>query len=84
MDLEDGDIFNGSVSFEKISTSKKIKRILTGSIIDQCYTIYSILLDLYRENDTDELDYEYAFKEIMKRGKGSLNSSLVMKELKRI
>lgn len=62
----------------------KIKRHLTNSRIDNCLTLYSILKELYDENDTDLLDYDFCFKEIMKRSRGSLNPMFIKLELEKI
>ena len=63
---------------------KIIRRVLTGSRIDECFILYNILRDLYEKNNTDELEYDYLFKEIMKRGLGRFNPNFVKEELNKI
>ena len=63
---------------------KTVKKVLTNSRIDECFVLYSILRDLYEENNTDELEYDYLFKEIMKRGLGRFNPNFVKEELNKI
>lgn len=72
---------------DRLTTPDKtttIKKVLTNSRIDECFVLYSILRDLYEENNTDELGYDYLFKEIMKRGFGRFNPNFVKEELNKI
>lgn len=64
--------------------SKLIRRVLTSSRIDDCLLLYSIIKELYNENNTDELEENYIFAEVMKRSKGSFNPMFVKLELGRI
>ena len=64
--------------------SKLIRRVLTGSRIDDCLLLYTIIEELYNENNTDELEENYIFAEVMKRSKGSFNQMFVKLELGRI
>jgi hypothetical protein len=57
--------------------SKLIRRVLTGSRIDDCQLLYTIIQNLYYEKDTDELQEDYIFSEVMKRSKGSLNPMFI-------
>ena len=41
-----------------------IKKVLNSSRIDECFVLYSILRDLYEENNTDELEYDYLLKRL--------------------
>lgn len=63
---------------------KLIRRVLTGSRIDDCQLLYTIIQSLYYEKDTDELSEDYIFAEVMKRSKGSLNPMFVKLELEKI
>ena len=64
--------------------SKLIRRVLTGSRIDNCQLLYTIIKELYNEKDTDELEEDYIFAEVMKRSKGSFNPMFVKLELEKI
>jgi hypothetical protein len=64
--------------------SKLIRRDLTGSRIDNCLLLYTIIQNLYYENDTDKLEEDYIFAEVMKRSKGSFNPLFVKLELEKI
>ena len=64
--------------------SKLIRRVLTGSRIDNCQLLYTIIKELYNEKDTDELPGDYIFTEVMKRSKGSFNPMFVKLELEKI
>ena len=64
--------------------SKLIRRVLTGSRIDDCLLLYTIIEELYNENNTDELEENYIFAEVMKRSKRSFNQMFVKLELGRI
>lgn len=64
--------------------SKLIRRVLTGSRIDDCQLLYTIIQNLYYEKDTDELQEDYIFSEVMKRSKGSLNPMFIKLELEKI
>ena len=64
--------------------SKLIRRVLTGSRIDQCLLLYTIIEELYNENNTDELPEDYIFTEVMKRSKGSFNPMFIKLELEKI
>lgn len=64
--------------------SKLIRRVLTGSRIDDCQLLYTIMQNLYYENDTDELEEDYIFNECMKRSKGTFNPVFVKSELEKI
>ena len=64
--------------------SKLIRRVLTGSRIDQCLLLYTIIEELYNENNADELPEDYIFTEVMKRSKGSFNPMFVKSELEKI
>lgn len=64
--------------------SKLIRRVLTGSRIDNCQLLYTIIKELYNEKDTDELPEDYIFTEVMKRSKGSFNPMFVKLELEKI
>ena len=64
--------------------SKLIRRVLTGSRIDQCLLLYTIIEELYNEKNTDELPDYYIFNECMKRSKGSFNPMFVKLELEKI
>ena len=64
--------------------SKLIRRVLTGSRIDNCQLLYTIIKELYNEKNTDELEEDYIFAEVMKRSKGSFNPMFVKSELEKI
>ena len=64
--------------------SKLIRRVLTGSRIDDCLLLYSIIKELYNEKNTDELPEDYIFAEVMKRSKGSFNPMFIKLELEKI
>ncbi len=64
--------------------SKLIKRVLTGSRIDNCQLLYTIIQNLYNENNTDELEEDYIFTEVMKRSKGLFNPMFIKLELEKI
>ena len=64
--------------------SKLIRRVLTGSRIDQYLLLYTIIEELYNENNTDELEENYIFTEVMKRSKGSFNPMFIKLELEKI
>ena len=64
--------------------SKLIRRVLTGSRIDDCLLLYTIIEELYNENNTDELEEDYIFNECMKRSKGTFNPVFVKSELEKI
>ena len=64
--------------------SKLIRRVLTGSRIDDCLLLYSIIKELYNEKNTDELEEDYIFTEVMKRSKGSFNPMFIKLELEKI
>ena len=64
--------------------SKLIRRVLTGSRIDNCQLLYTIIKELYNEKDTDELEEDYIFAEVMKRSKGSFNPMFIKLELEKI
>lgn len=64
--------------------SKLIRRVLTGSRIDDCQLLYTIIEELYNENNTDELPEDYIFTEVMKRSKGSFNPMFIKLELEKI
>lgn len=64
--------------------SKLIRRVLTGSRIDDCLLLYSIIKELYNEKNTDELEEDYIFAEVMKRSKGSFNPMFIKLELEKI
>ena len=63
---------------------KLIRRVLTGSRIDQCLLLYTIIEELYNEKNTDELPDYYIFNECMKRSKGLFNPMLIKLELEKI
>jgi len=63
---------------------KTVRKVLTNSRIDECFVLYNILRDLYEENNTDELEYDYLFKELMRRGSGRFNPNFVKEELDKI
>lgn len=77
-------MYNWNERFEKPEKPKMIKKVLTGSRIEECLVLYTILNELYNENNTDVLEFEYLFKEIMKRGLGRFNPNFVKEELERI
>lgn len=64
--------------------SKLIRRVLTGSRIDECQLLYTIIQNLYNENNTDELPEDYIFSEVMKRSKGYFNPMFIKLELEKI
>lgn len=63
---------------------EKVRRVLTGSRIDDMKLLYCAISDIFDENQTDELDKDFLFIEVQKRTKGWLNPMLIKQEIEKI
>jgi hypothetical protein len=61
-----------------------VRRVLTGSRIDNCKMLYCMIADIFDEEQTDEVNKSLLIHEVMRRSKGSLNPDFVKEEIDKI
>ena len=63
---------------------KKVRRVLTGSRIDEMYALYKIVKEEFDSRNTDTMDFDELFLICMKKGKGRFNPMWLKEELEKI